>query len=140
MVRVNSVEFAEKWGRRLKGAVPDIRRGVERVTESPMEKAADAQEKMIARLTDAVNSGKWARGLRKVSLAEWKKALLEKGLPRIAAGVDGAASKMEDFGRELLAYQDGLQGELDGMPDVTIEDSINRASFWIRKMHDFERG
>jgi len=40
MARVNASEYAEKWGRRTKVATEDYRKGVERVSQAPGEKAA----------------------------------------------------------------------------------------------------
>lgn len=140
MAKLTPQEFREKHARRLKGAIEDIRRGVERVDVAPGIKAAQAQEKMLAKLTEAVTSGKWADRVSAVPLEEWKNAILTKGINRIAQGVDGAASKVEAFAEELLAYQDRLLKEIEGMPDVTLEDGIARMTHWVRRMAEFKRG
>ena len=139
MAKLTPAEMAEKWARNLSGATVDIRRGVERVTESPTEKAAAAQEKMLQRLTDRVNDGTWAARLRGVSLQEWKDKMLVVGVGRITAGVQAAAPKMTAFASELLSFEDTLKARIDGMPDVTLEDSIARATAWIRGMSEFRR-
>lgn len=138
-VRVTAEEYAEKHARRLKASIQDIRSGVERVTESPTELAAAQQDKMLARLTEAVTSGKWARGLRAVSLADWKNKMLTKGVNNIAPGIDAAHNKVVDFARDLIAYENTLLLEIDRMSDLTIEDSIARATAWIRGMSRFVR-
>ena len=139
MARVNAKQYAEKWGRRLSGATDDIRRGVERVTESPMEKAADKQQKMITRLQEKVNDGTWARRLRAVSLSEWKERFLDKGIGRIQGGVAAAQSKMEAFGSQLLPHVDAGRDRIKGMPDITIEDNIQRMVEFTRHMATFKR-
>ena len=138
-IKVSAEEFAEKHARRLKGAIEDVRTGVEKVTESPTVKAASKQTKMLQNLQQSVSSGKWAAGLKRVSLEEWKQKTIDKGLGRIAAGVDEAHDKMVTFGAQLLSYESGLKDQVDKMPDLTIEDSINRATSWIRGMAKFER-
>jgi len=138
-IRVTPEEYAEKQARNLKASTPDIRRGVERVTESPTAKAAAAEEKMIARLTESVRSGKWANGLQRVTLEEWKAKMLGKGVPRIAAGIDAAYDKVVAFASELLPFQSTLQNKVEGMPDLTLEDNIERASEWMRGMAKFKR-
>lgn len=138
-VKVNATQLAEKWGRRLKQATPDIQRGIEGVRESPMEAAADAQDKMLARLTESVRDGKWARGLRRVSLAAWKDAAITKGIGRIAAGVDGASEKMREFAEQLIDHENAGLSRIAGMPNVTLEDSIQRANAWMRHMAEFTR-
>lgn len=138
-IRVTPAQFAEKWGRRLTGATEDIRRGVDAVTESPTEKAANSEAKMLAGITESVNNGTWAAQLRKVSLSEWKAAMKDKGVPRIAAGVAKAAPKVTEFATALLQYEEGLQATIDAMPDVTLEDSVQRATTWMRGMADFRK-
>jgi len=139
-VKLTPQEYAEKHARNLKASIEDIRRGVERVTESPTAKAADQSEKMLARLTEAVRSGKWERGLRAVTLEDWKAKTLAKGLNRIAAGIDAAHDKQVDFATALFAHENRLMGEVDRMPDLTLEDSISRATAWMRGMATFTRG
>ena len=138
-VRVSPEEFADKHARNLKNSIEDIRRGIERVSEAPTAKAAAAQDKMLTRLEEAVRSGKWARGLQRVSLDEWKQKALEKGVNRIAAGIDAARDKQIEFARQLLEYENRLLSEIERMPDLTLEDSINRAVAWIRGMSRFSR-
>lgn len=139
MAKLSPQEFAEKWARRLSAAAPDIQKGVQRVDQSPTEKAAGKKDKMLQNLTQAVQSGKWEAGLRRVSLNDWKAALINKGIPRITQGVQGAQSDVADFAGQLLSYQDQIKSEIERMPDLTLEDSINRMTTWVRKMSQFKR-
>ena len=139
MAKLTAQEFAEKWQRRLQAAAPDIQRGIQRVDVSPTEKAATKQDKMLANTTAAIQSGKWANGLRRVTLGDWKKAAVEKGIPRISQGVANAAPKVSDFASQLLPFQDSLKSQISGMPDLTIEDNINRMTTFIRGMSKFKR-
>ena len=138
-VRITPTEFQDKHARRLKAAVEDIRLGVQRVTVSPTAQAADKQAKMLAELTRAVQSGKWASRLRAVTLEDWRTKTIDKGLNRIAAGIDAAAAKQVDFATKLFAFENTLLTKITAMPDLTIEDSINRATTWIREMSKFVR-
>ena len=139
MAKLTPQQFAEKWQRRLQSAAPDITNGINRVDVSPTEKAATKQAKMLQNLTESVQSGKWAAGLRRVTLADWKKAAVEKGVPRIAQGASGAAGKVANFASQLLPFQDTLSGQIKSMPDLTLEDSINRMTTWVRGMSKFSR-
>ncbi len=138
-IKITPEEFAEKHARRLKASVQDIRTGVERVTESPTAKAAAKQDKMLQNITQAVQSGKWAARLKAVSLEEWKDKTINKGIGRIAAGVDGAYEKQVQFASELLPFQEQLSSKISTMPDLTLEDSVARATAWIRGMAKFTR-
>ena len=139
MAKVTPEEYQEKHARRLKASITDITRGVERVTKSPTAAAAEKEDKMLANLTKSVQDGKWARGLKKVSLEDWKSKMINKGVQRIAGGIDGAKDKVVEFASELLPHVDSGVSKVKGMPDLTIEDSINRASTFIRHMAGFKR-
>lgn len=139
MAKVTPEEFQEKHARRLKAAVPDIQRGVERVTVSPTEQAAKKKDKMLANLTESVNNGKWERGLKRVSLDEWKDKMVSKGVQRISGGIDGAKDKVVAFAQELLPHVDAGVSKVKGMPDLTIEDSIARSAEFIRHMANFRK-
>ena len=136
-ITITPEQFAEKHARRLKGAVDDIRAGVMAVTESPTAKAAAKQDKMLARLQEAVQSGKWAARLRAVPLDEWKDKTINLGINRIAAGIDAAHGKQVAFAGKLLPFESNLKTTIDKMPDLTLEDSISRATAWIRGMAKF---
>ncbi len=133
-VKVNADQLTEKWQRRLKGAIEDMRAGVQRVTEAPGAAAAAKADKWQAAISESRTKEKWRRRVGAVSLEEWKAAMTEKGLARIASGVDGAGVKMRRFAAQLIDHQNTGLTELDRMPDLTLEDSINRMSFWARHM------
>ena len=139
MARLTPVEFREKHARRLKAAIPDMRIGIEKVTDSPTAKAAAKADKMKARLIAKIDDGTWASRLRAVTLEEWKGKMIDKGLSRVAGGIDGAAHKVEDFAGQVLPYIDKLQAEVKSMPDLTIEDSINRMTSFVRGMAKFRK-
>ena len=136
--RVNAAEFVEKHNRRTKAALQDMREGVSRVTEAPGVAAAGKADKMRANLLEALDNGKWQRRVAAVSLEDWKKAMIEKGVNRVAAGVDASAGKTRQFAEQLLSHQSGLMTEVEDMPDLTLEDSIARMTTWVRGMSKFE--
>jgi len=65
--------------------------------------------------------------------------MVEKGIPRIPGGIDAAADKVRDFASQLLPYIDSGLGKIRSMPDMTIEDAVNRAATWIRYMSAFKK-
>lgn len=140
MPKLTPAQAREKWQRRMSGAIQDIQQGVQAVTESPTQKAAAKKAKMLQNLTAAVQEGKWERGLQRVSLEDWKRSVVEKGVGRISSGVQGAGPKVEAFLTELFAYQENLQRQIAQMPDLTLADSIARATRWIEGMARFRRG
>lgn len=134
MARTTPQEYAEKWSRRLKGATEDIRRGVQRVNEAPGQAAARSQDLMLARTTEAITSGLWARQVGAVSLEDWRAAIINKGIGRIASGVDAAVPSQVDMATSLLAAVDASAAKARALPKGTLEDSINRMTTFVREM------
>ena len=139
MAKLTPTEFQEKHARRLSAAVEDVRKGIDRVTENPCELAAAKQEKMLTNLTAAVNDGRWKAGLQRVSLAEWKDKAKNVGAGRIASGINAAKKKVIAFAEQLLPHIDAGVDKLKTMPDITLEDNIQRMVTMTRHMADFKR-
>lgn len=139
MARVNAAEYQEKHARRLKASTEDIRKGIKRVTTAPGIKAAESQELLIAKFTEAVRSGKWAEKVAGVSLQDWQDSFLNKGVDRIAAGIDNAKAKTIASAEKLLANVDTAAGEVERMPKGTIDDSINRMTHYARRMSELSK-
>lgn len=138
MAKLTPEQAQEKHARRLKASLEDMRHGAQQVTVAPGEMAAKKEDKMRAGIINAIDSGKWARKVSGVTLQEWKDAYINKGLGRVSAGIDAASDKTQAFFRQLFAYQDNLKGSLEGMPDLTLEDSIQRMVTWVRGMSEFK--
>lgn len=139
MAKLTPQEFADKQATRLKGSVEEIRKGVDRVKDAPTAKAATKKDKYLSGVSQAVSTGRWQRGLMAVTLQDWQDAVKEKGLNRIAQGIDGARAKVVAFAEKLNAYQDNLKKEVDKMPDTTPEDRINKMTAWVRGMAKFSK-
>lgn len=137
MARKSAAESAEKWARNTKGATEEMRRGVGRVTEAPGVAAAAKADKMRAGVVEAIDSGKWQENVAAVPLSEWKEKMLNKGVGRVSAGVDAANGKVVDFHNQLADHQERLSGSIEQMPDLTLEDGINRMVAQVRGMSEF---
>ena len=138
-VRLSPAQAQAKHAARLKAALQDMRDGVDRVTEAPGVKAAAAADKMRANLVAKIDDGTWARRVSGVTLAEWKDKMINKGVPRVSLGIDGAAEKVTEFYTQLFDHENTVMAEVERMSDVTLEDSIARATTWIRRMAEFQR-
>lgn len=135
-VSLNANQISDKWNRRMKGAITDIQAGVDSVTENPATKAIEKQDKMLQNLTKAVNDGRWANGLGKVTLSDWKQKTKEKVGQRLASGVDGAMGKRKEFDTYLVNTMNGILPQIQNMPDMTFEDSVNRVRAVMEHMHN----
>jgi hypothetical protein len=137
MARVNAEQYADKLTKRLKAASSEIEAGVRAVDVAPTKLAAEKADKWLNELLEAKE--RWKSALNKVTLEQWKDKMLTKGVPRIPQGIDAARSKLVEFAKVLLPYEDGVLAEIERMPDTTLEDSISRMTHWVRRMADFER-
>jgi len=134
MAKVTAAEAEEKWSRNLKNSTPDIERGIDRVSEAPGEKAAKQAQLMKTNINKAIDSGRWARNVAAVSLDEWKTKIKEKGIPRIAAGVDAAKGKQVVMFEQLLRNVDEVQAIVARTPRGSLEDNISRMVTNAREM------
>lgn len=130
-------QIAEKWGRRLSASQQDIIDGVNAVQENPAQKAIASKAKMKQNWLAAIDGGKWETGLSKVSLSDWKNAMIQKGVNRISQGVTSGQPKMQAYMTEAMPVIEQLQKDINSMPSLTIEDSIARSAAWIRGMKNF---
>lgn len=134
MAKVTAQQYADKWGRRLKGATQDIRDGIDRVTEAPGKRAAAASDRMRTNLLASIDDGTWASQVAKVSVEDWKSAAKEKGIGRIAQGVDSALPSQALMAEKLLAAVDATVAEVNRTPRGGLEENIQRMTTFARGM------
>jgi hypothetical protein len=134
MARVTASEYSEKWVRRLGQSTEDIRKGINRVTEAPGIKAAKQQNAMITNLNKAVTDGTWAKQVAGVSLEDWKKSAIDKGVARIGAGVTAAAASQVQMAERLLVAVDASVAEANKTPRGDLEANITRMTTFARGM------
>lgn len=135
-VRYTPQESSEKWNRRLKQSIPDIQKGIERVTEAPGKKAAAKAEKMRSGINAALDSGRWQRGVAGVPLEEWQAKTKQKVGERLSGGVDAAMGKRTKFDEYMVATVNASLAKLEGMADLTFEDSMARVRAHAEHMRD----
>ena len=129
-VRMTPSDISEKWGKNQKASIPFIIKGLDNVSEDPGQKAVDQQEKMLAKLTESITNGTWAKRRLKVSLNEWREKTKKKVTERMTGGVDAAMPKRKEFDSWLVNQLNSILPEIAGMADMTLEDSVAR----VRKL------
>lgn len=123
----NPTQIAEKWARNLGTSTDSIRQGVQAVQISPTEKAARQSDAYLQGVQAAVSSGKYAAGLRKVTLQDWQNAMINKGINRIASGAAASKGKVQDFLTKFLPHVEAGQRMLESMPRGGLDQNIARA-------------
>lgn len=125
-------QVVDKWARNAAGAGESFKAGVNAVQTAPTQLAAQAADRYLTGIQNAVASGRWQQGLNRVTLESWKDAMIAKALPRIATGVNAAKPKMAEFMDRWLPYQEQLRSRIRTMPKGTLADSQARAAFAIQ--------
>lgn len=90
-------EIAAQWKKSLGASTDKIKKKVQAVTESPMEKAAAQQDLMRTQMLEAIDSGRWAANLRATPLQSWKNSVIGKGLQNLQAGLADGENKVVQF-------------------------------------------
>lgn len=132
-------QIAQKWQRNLAASTESIRQGVQAVTVSPTERAAAASDRYLAGVQRAVAENKFQSGLARVSLEDWKRSMIEKGIARVASGAAAAENKMQDFMTEFLPHVEAGVRALESMPRGDLETNLNRALSMMRHNARFRR-
>ena len=133
-VTMTPEEIAAKQASRLKGSLDAVRQGVERVTVAPGKAAAAQSAKWQQAMSSQDTLNKWKTNVGNVTLEQWQDAMLNKGVGRISAGIDASIPKMVEYYQRAIPHINRGQAELERMPKLTLEDSIQRATYWIRHM------
>jgi hypothetical protein len=129
--------MASKWENHLNNAGAQIEAGVNRVSEAPGKAAARAADKFRQNILAAIESGRWANEVSRVSLEDWKEAMLTKGVPRIRAGTAAAKSEVQEFAEALFPHIESGQAAIAKMPSVTLDDNIARMVAFTQHMAQF---
>lgn len=133
----NPNDIAKKWARNLGQSGESIRSGVMGVTESPTQKAAQRADAYMQGVQRAVTDGKWQAGLNRVSTEDWRRAMLDKGLPRIASGASNGTPKMEAFMGEFLPHLE--EGRRNLPARGGLENNIQRMVQMVQHNASFRR-
>lgn len=98
-------------------------------------RAVAAQPKLLANFQQAVNSGRWARGLQDRGTAGWKQAAIAKAAnygTGIAAGADDYQRAMQQW----LPIIQSAAASVKSMPNASFQDSLNRMTAYATALHN----
>jgi hypothetical protein len=139
MAKLTPQQVTDKWAANAQAAGTAMQQGVNSVQTAPGVLAAAQQHKLVANWNASITSGKWAANVSGVSLASWKQAMIDKGIPRFGQGVQSAKPKMQAFMTEWLPFMDNIAQTVRTMPDLTLEQNIARMVAQVRGAATFKR-
>ena len=129
-------QMTDQWGNQMRNSVSRIQSGIDGVTESPTEKAAQNADAYASGVQAAVASGRYQAGCRAVSLSDWKNVTKTKVASNLSAGVTAALPKRLKFDTWLKPTLEANMATNNAMPKRTIEDSIAKMRQQVMYMHD----
>ena len=134
MARMSPEEALRKYQQRASAASSDYKEGVQRVSESPMEKAAESADAWIRSLQESIE--RYVQGLRSVSLDEWKRQASTKGASNYATGVQNLGSAKKNRMLDNFRLVESIAEQVRTLPRSTFQDRLNRAIEQMRRMHE----
>lgn len=132
--KVDAAAATRYWQAGMANAAQKISDGIDRVTESPGQKAAAKRDKYLAGVNASVDT--WARNTAAVDVGTWK-AAAKAGVSRVA---EGAQNKGQKYGNKISAvfsHMDSVLSQVDSMPDNTLEQRIAKSAAFQRGMSQF---
>ena len=136
-VRVTPNEGGSNWSQGFGAAGAKYQSGVQGVTTSPNELAAKALPRWIASVTSKKTQDKYLAANRRVTLEQWKSNTIEFGVPNLARGAAKGAPKYQIFAEKFYPVLSNNLQKIAGMPNVTLEDRIARATTMMRENAKF---
>lgn len=133
MSNQSPAQIAANWAARLGASTTKITEGINGVTVAPG--AAAARQKAVWVQNTTAAADKWATNVASITVDEWKRSMLEKGVPRIGQGANASVDKFTTFMSNLLPHIDRIKSQLP--PRGTLDQNIERSARMIRGMATF---
>lgn len=127
MANKTPAQATQKWLDKMTQASQAYKDGIQSVQEHPGDAAIAQQSRMLQNLTQAVTSGKWAAGLKKQTLEQWKQSAAQKGAERLATGAEKAKQKMMNHMTAVAPTLEAIKAKVRSMPKGGLENGMARA-------------
>lgn len=132
-------QVSQKWSQNLQASTTSITNGVNAVTQAPTQLAAQQVSQYLSGVQNAVTSGKWQASLNKVSLSDWKTAMLNKGVPHIQTGAVQGQAKVQNAFSQLLPYIYSGRDQINASnPRGNLQQNLQRANAFATYMSQYK--
>ncbi len=118
----------DKYMRNTKAAGPSIKAGIESSTKSQTGNAIKAKDKMVANHQAAIARGDWEKGLKEAGDETWKKNTIEKGIPKISAGLDASADKIRRKMSQVVDAGNAARSATENMPNNNDTEALAKVA------------
>lgn len=139
MAMPSASEIADKWAASMRNSEAAYKAGINRTDVNPMEEAAKNVDGYRTGVLNAIDSGKYVAGLRRVTKEDWQAKCINLGASRIAAGAAMGKAKQQAFMDKFLPHLQAGMSKLKSMPKATLQDRIARAVAMMEHNANFKR-
>lgn len=128
-------EATAMWSSGMANSTEKWKKKIAQVRVNPAQKAVAAKEKMVARFQASMNDGSYEAAMQGVTLQSWIQSATSKA-SRLAQGAQEGRPKMQAYLQAAKPIYDQNEAEIEAMPNVTEEDSVQRM---IRNMQNMKK-
>lgn len=132
---LTATQVSQKWVTNFGNAATSMTDGVNSVQTAPGQLAAAQASLWLQRIQQSQQ--KWVNRVSAVSLADWKSAMINLGIPRAQ---QGATQKQSNYTAFITEYMNFLQGQvpnIKAMPKGTLAQSIARSNAMITASYNW---
>jgi len=131
MVQVTRIMPPDEWKKRQLETLRQVgqtnyQQGIARPKKDPIEAGIAAEDKWQARMRDAMEHRRRAKGLQTTNMNEWYNFAQSIGAGRLVEGVTKREAKVDRFVRAWQPVLTDHVSKIDAMPAVTDADMESR--------------
>ena len=109
--------------------------GIQATQKDVAALAVAAKPKMLANVTQAINSGRWERGIQRGGTAYWKQQAVAKA-GNYATGISAGGDKYQQAAQIWYPIIDSAAASVRSMPNGSFQDSLNRMTAFATALHN----
>ena len=132
---LTAAQISAKWLTNFGNAQQAMTDGVNAVQTAPGQAAAAQVNLWLQRIQQSAN--KWAANVSAVSLADWKTAMINLGIPRAQQGAQAKQGKYTAFITQYAAFLNSTVPTIKAMPKGSIAASIARSNAMINASYQW---
>lgn len=137
MARKTADMVVEKFRRRISGAGPDYRYGIENPIRPWVEGYAASSERMKQELSKALAEGRHLKGAREKGQQRWEQKVRAVGVDRFTGAATIAAENYAKVVSDIMSAAEAARSAASKLPNVTLEDRLNRAVAAMRAISEY---
>lgn len=108
--------------------------GIDSTTVNPMQLSADAEDRYMAGIQDAVQSGRRRQKLMSTPVSVWKDNAKTKGAQRLTNGAQAAQAKVQAHFQKFGPVYEQIRDHVKTMPKGGVANALARVQYAITAM------